>query len=88
MNTQRNLSKILKPHQKAAFVECESIVAEYQNSPFKAGKALQRIRDARLYREFFPNFDAYCGDKWGISRSVFTLTMRLPNQASRERAGK
>lgn len=32
------------------------------------GTALTEVRDDRLYREQYPTFEAYCADRWGISR--------------------
>jgi hypothetical protein len=36
---------------------------------FEAGAALLTIRDEHLYRATHPTFEAYCRDRWGISRS-------------------
>ncbi len=60
----------LQPEEKQALIEYETILENYQHSPFKAGQALQRIRDDRLYRELFPDFDGYSLEKWGFSRST------------------
>ncbi|MEO0475402.1 MAG: hypothetical protein AAF085_05420 [Planctomycetota bacterium] len=35
----------------------------------EVGQALQAIRDGRLYRESFPNFEAYCSTRWGFTKS-------------------
>lgn len=34
-----------------------------------AGGALREIRDSRLYRETHANFDDYCEERWGFTRS-------------------
>jgi hypothetical protein len=34
----------------------------------KAGRALQRIRDLRLYRDTYATFEAYCQQRWNLSR--------------------
>jgi hypothetical protein len=33
-----------------------------------AGKALENIRDRRLYREPYKSFETYCRERWGMSR--------------------
>lgn len=35
----------------------------------EAGEALKQIRDLRLYREQFDSFEAYCEERWRISRA-------------------
>ncbi|MGB5596270.1 MAG: hypothetical protein WBM62_19860, partial [Crocosphaera sp.] len=35
---------------------------------FTAGKALQELRDRRLYRSTHPNFESYCQERFGYSR--------------------
>ncbi|HEY6723811.1 MAG TPA: hypothetical protein VI197_07255 [Polyangiaceae bacterium] len=33
------------------------------------GRALTRIRDAKLYAEEFGTFEAYCRERWGMSKT-------------------
>jgi hypothetical protein len=35
----------------------------------EVGRALERIRDQRLYRESHNTFEDYCKDRWGITRA-------------------
>ncbi len=35
----------------------------------EAGRALTRIRDGRLYREGYGNFEAYCRERWHLGKS-------------------
>ena len=49
--------------------ECERDIAEGKQSMEKAGKALLRIRDKRLYRNNFKTFEAYCRHRWKWQRS-------------------
>ncbi len=76
MNPDSNDSNTLKPQEKAVLVECVTTLTKYQHSPSEAGRALQRIREERLYRELFPNFDAYCEEKWDLSRSTADRLIR------------
>ena len=39
----------------------------------QAGLAFARFRDLKLYRMEYPNFDAYCRDKWQYSRRYVDL---------------
>lgn len=47
---------------------CETALNVLRVAFAQAGKALQTIRDARLYREEFSTFEDYCEVKWQMSR--------------------
>jgi hypothetical protein len=46
----------------------EGVIRREMGSFIVVGKALQTIRDRKLYRERYRNFKEYCADKWGMSR--------------------
>jgi hypothetical protein len=48
--------------------ELEAVIERGRRVFVKVGMALVEIRDRRLYRQNYPNFDAYCRDRWGWSR--------------------
>lgn len=50
-------------------MRCEQIIAEGINTFVKVGNALMEIRDQRLYRERYPTFEEYVGERWSMSRS-------------------
>ncbi|WP_373535299.1 hypothetical protein [Microcoleus sp.] len=54
--------------QRARFLELESIVEHGLQTFYEVGKALDEIREEKLYRETHKNFEAYCQQKWGIAR--------------------
>jgi hypothetical protein len=48
--------------------ELESIVEHGLQIFYEVGKALDEIREEKLYRETHKSFEAYCLDNWGIGR--------------------
>lgn len=49
----------LSTHERARLDECERSIDRLRHAFVDAGLALREIRDARLYREHYPTFDAY-----------------------------
>ncbi len=49
-------------------VECEQVIASGLKTFFEVGKALQFIRENRLYRQSHATFEDYCRDRWDMSR--------------------
>ena len=45
--------------------DLENIIKRGQKTFVEVGNALEEIRDERLYRESFQDFDEYCMAKWG-----------------------
>ena len=63
--------------------ECEAVIRKtLQVVVFDAGAALLTIRNDRLYRATHATFEAYCRDRWSISRSY---AWRLVGAAERVR---
>lgn len=58
----------LLPQEREDFEACEAAVDTLRKAFWAAGKALQVIRDARLYRETHPTFEDYIEDRWQMSR--------------------
>lgn len=48
--------------------ELESVIERGLTTFMDVGTALMEIRDERLYRETYSDFDAYCRERWGFSR--------------------
>lgn len=48
--------------------ECEQVIARGLATFVEVGEALAEVRDSRLYRESFDNFEDYCRERWGLSR--------------------
>ncbi|GGK94200.1 hypothetical protein Ppa06_64500 [Planomonospora parontospora subsp. parontospora] len=59
----------LTERERADLVACEAAVDVLRVAFAQAGKALQVIRDARLYRESHPTFEAYVEDRWQMKTS-------------------
>ena len=69
MNTESTDSNPLKPQQKDALIQYESIIQNYWRAPFEAGRALESVREQRLYLNLYPNFDSYTVERWDFCRS-------------------
>lgn len=52
--------------------ECEAVVTRGLKAFVEVGNALLRIRDERLYRETHSTFEAYCRERWGLSKPYAT----------------
>lgn len=48
---------------------CETLIEKNLTCFVDCGNALLKIRDARLYRADFPDFQSYCRERWQIGRS-------------------
>jgi hypothetical protein len=55
---------------------CEAAIDNLRIAYWAAGKALQVIRDARLYRADYPTFEEYCEQRWDMSRSYANRLIR------------
>ncbi len=49
------------------FAHLECIIEGGLRTFVEVGQALLEIRDARLYRQTHPTFEAYCKERWGMS---------------------
>lgn len=47
---------------------CETTIERGLGAFMEVGAALLDVRDNRLYRTDYPTFEAYCAERWGISR--------------------
>ena len=47
---------------------CESVIRRGLKSFVEVGRSLMTIRDKRLYRPAYSSFEAYCRNKWDLSR--------------------
>ncbi len=58
----------LSPGEKKTLSKLEASIERNLNAFYELGVALKQIKDARLYRETHPNFEAYCRDRWKFGR--------------------
>lgn len=56
--------------ERARLQELESIVEHGLQTFYEVGKALDEIREQKLYRETHKTFEAYCQEKWGMARQT------------------
>lgn len=95
----RALSNVLTVTEVEELRSAETVIAQGQQTFIEVGRALQRIRDGRLYRAGHATFEAYCETKWGWSRqrayqligateAVASLPAKSQSQVSSERAAR
>lgn len=48
---------------------CEAVIERGMTTFIEVGNALLRIRDERLYRQEYRDFETYCQARWALSRS-------------------
>ena len=54
--------------EKSRLRECEKIISIGLHAFVEVGNALVEIRNQRLYRANFPNFELYCRERWQLKR--------------------
>ena len=54
---------------RRTFAENEAVIERGLGTFVEVGEALMEIRDARQYRENYGDFDTYCRERWGFTRS-------------------
>jgi hypothetical protein len=54
--------------EAGALVEAERVIERGLKTFVEVGQALARIRDGQLYRTEYATFEAYCDERWAISR--------------------
>jgi len=54
--------------ESARLVELERKIETGMTTFVEVGNALMEIRDSKLYRVEYKTFEAYCREKWGMSR--------------------
>jgi hypothetical protein len=60
--------EIITMQESARLVELERKIETGMTTFVEVGNALMEIRDSRLYRVEYKTFEAYCRDKWGMSK--------------------
>jgi len=60
--------KTLDDGERADLLACEETIDRGLQSFVDVGLALVKIRDERLYRQGYCDFEHYCRQRWGISR--------------------
>ena len=73
---QENLVMSLEPEEKLRLVELEQIIDRGIQTFYEVGKALEEIRDRKLYRETHKTFESYCQEKWQIARQTANRYIR------------
>ena len=62
------MNELLNIEERNELERCEVVIKQGLKTFVEVGQALMLIRDKRLYRAEFGTFEAYCQDKWNISR--------------------
>ena len=59
----------LAPPEQDRLEQCEAIIERGLQTFYEVGKALQEIRDAKLYRDTHQSFATYCRERWQMGRN-------------------
>lgn len=70
MNVKLTAQELIYLHK------CEETIAGGITIFYAVGKALSDIKEKRLYREIYPDFETYCNERWDLDR---TYAYRLIN---------
>jgi hypothetical protein len=62
--------------ERTDLAACEAAIDGLRVAFWAAGKALQVIRDARLYRAGYPTFEEYCEGRWQMHRAYADKLIR------------
>lgn len=61
--------------EQSDLAACEEVIERGIASFVETGEALMRVRDARLYRATHATFEAYCQDRWSMTRQHANRTI-------------
>ena len=64
----RSIENTFQPLSEAEQLEKQRLEAVVAGAVWAAGKALQELRDKKLYRDTHPSFTVYCRERFGHSR--------------------
>jgi hypothetical protein len=62
-------ARTLNQRESDTLGELENVISDGLRSFVQVGEALLRIRDEKLYRATHRTFEAYCRERWDLSRS-------------------
>ncbi|MEY2500562.1 MAG: hypothetical protein QOI07_896 [Verrucomicrobiota bacterium] len=61
------MTTLAKGKEATALAACEEVIERGLDSFIEVGNALLQIRDQRLYRSDYDNFEVYCQERWDMS---------------------
>ena len=62
------MNNLLNVSERNELERCEVVIKQGLKTFVEVGQALMLIRDKRLYRSEFGTFEAYCNNKWQLTR--------------------
>jgi hypothetical protein len=68
---------VLITEEQDVFARCEVAIENLKVAFWAAGKALEIIREGRLYRAEHTSFDDYCWERWHMSRGQADKLIRM-----------
>ncbi|MDF4254644.1 hypothetical protein [Streptomyces sp. WMMB303] len=68
---------VLIAEEQEVFAQCEVAIESLKVAFWAAGKALELIRDGRLYRVEYSSFDEYTDKRWSMSRGQADKLIRM-----------
>lgn len=67
--TDRENMSELQAKENQRLHELEDVIREGLQTFIEVGQALSEIRDSRLYRNTYATFEAYCKERWGMTKT-------------------
>jgi hypothetical protein len=64
----KNHEQVMRIREDARLSELEKVIAKGKKAFVEVGLALAEIRDLRLYKREYSNFNEYCQQKWGWTK--------------------
>ncbi|WP_143659656.1 hypothetical protein [Streptomyces sp. MP131-18] len=68
---------VLVKEEEEVLLQCEAAIETLKFAFWAAGKALQVIRQGRLYRATHETFEEYCQARWGMTRAQANKLIRM-----------
>lgn len=62
------VTTLAKGKEATALAQCEEVIERGLDSFIEVGNALLQIRDERLYKSDYDDFETYCRERWDMSK--------------------
>lgn len=70
------MTTLAKGKEATALAACEEVIERGLDSFIEVGNALLQIRDERLYRKDYDDFETYCQERWSMTRGRVNQLIR------------
>lgn len=67
--TEAAVIEALSKSERADLSKCEKVIGRGWHTFLEVGRALNQVREGKLYRESHPTFEAYCRERWQYGKA-------------------